>query len=111
MRWLKQIPKRLLLWLIQFYRVAISPMHRPCCRYIPTCSQYAQQAIQKYGAIKGGYLALRRILRCNPFSKGGYDPVPRWGRSARLRRVGAASTRIRRGVPIRLLPAKSGVSP
>ena len=76
MRWLKQIPKRLLLWLIQFYRVAISPMHRPCCRYIPTCSQYAQQAIQKYGAIKGGYLALRRILRCNPFSKGGYDPVP-----------------------------------
>ena len=76
MRWLKQIPKRLLQWLIQFYRVAISPMHRPCCRYIPTCSQYAQQAIQKYGAIKGGYLALRRILRCNPFSKGGYDPVP-----------------------------------
>ncbi len=76
MRWLKQIPKRLLLWLIQFYRVAISPMHRPCCRYIPTCSQYAQQAIQKYGEIKGGYLALRRILRCNPFSKGGYDPVP-----------------------------------
>ena len=76
MRWLKQIPKRLLLWLIQFYRVAISPMHRPCCRYIPTCSQYAQQAIQKYGASKGGYLALRRILRCNPFSKGGYDPVP-----------------------------------
>ena len=76
MRFLKQIPKRILLWLIQFYRVAISPMHRPCCRYIPTCSQYAQQAIQKYGAIKGGYLALRRILRCNPFSKGGYDPVP-----------------------------------
>ena len=76
MRFLKQIPKRILLWLIQFYRVAISPMHRPCCRYIPTCSQYARQAIQKYGAIKGGYLALRRILRCNPFSKGGYDPVP-----------------------------------
>lgn len=76
MRFLKQIPKRVLLWLIQFYRVAISPMHRPCCRYIPTCSQYAMQAIQKYGAIKGGYLALRRILRCNPFSKGGYDPVP-----------------------------------
>ena len=76
MRFLKQIPKRILLWLIQFYRVAISPMHRPCCRYIPTCSQYAMQAIQKYGAIKGGYLALRRILRCNPFSKGGYDPVP-----------------------------------
>ena len=76
MRFLKQIPKQVLLWLIQFYRVAISPMHRPCCRYIPTCSQYAWQAIQKYGAIKGGYLALRRILRCNPFSKGGYDPVP-----------------------------------
>ena len=51
-------------------------MHQPCCRFIPTCSQYALEAIQKYGAIKGGFLALRRILRCNPLCKGGYDPVP-----------------------------------
>ena len=68
--------KRLLLALVRFYRKNLSPLKPPCCRYTPTCSQYAQQAIQKYGAIKGGYLALRRILRCNPFSKGGYDPVP-----------------------------------
>jgi len=65
-----------MLWLVRFYRVAISPMHRPCCRFIPTCSQYALEAIEKYGAFKGGYLALRRILRCNPLCKGGYDPVP-----------------------------------
>lgn len=76
MRWISSLPKRALLWLIQLYRVGLSPTHRPCCRYIPTCSQYALQAVEKYGALKGGYLALRRILRCNPFHKGGYDPVP-----------------------------------
>ena len=76
MRRLKTLPKRILLGLVRFYRVSISPMHRPCCRFIPTCSQYAMEAIEKYGAIKGGYLALRRILRCNPLHKGGYDPVP-----------------------------------
>ena len=79
MRWLKQIPKRLLLWLIQFYRVAISPMHRPCCRYIPTCSQYAVEAIEKYGALKGGWLALKRLSKCHPFHFGEhdfFDPVP-----------------------------------
>lgn len=76
MRWLRSVPKRILLWLIRFYRVSISPMHPPCCRFTPTCSQYAMEAVEKYGAIKGGYLALRRILRCHPFHKGGYDPVP-----------------------------------
>lgn len=76
MRWIQSLPKRFLLWLVRFYRVSISPMHRPCCRFIPTCSQYAMEAIEKYGAIKGGFLALRRILRCNPLCKGGYDPVP-----------------------------------
>ncbi|MBQ6374955.1 MAG: membrane protein insertion efficiency factor YidD [Clostridia bacterium] len=76
MRPLRTWPKRALLWSIRFYRSGISPMHRPCCRFIPTCSQYALEAVEKYGAIKGGYLALRRILRCHPFHKGGYDPVP-----------------------------------
>ena len=76
MRWIKELPKRFLLWLVRFYRRSISPMHPPCCRFIPTCSQYALEAIQKYGAIKGGFLALRRILRCNPLFKGGYDPGP-----------------------------------
>jgi len=76
MRRILSLPGRFLLWLVRFYRRNISPMHQPCCRFIPTCSEYAMEAIQKYGAIKGGYLALRRILRCNPFCKGGYDPVP-----------------------------------
>ena len=68
--------KKVLLALVKFYRVAISPDRPPCCRYIPTCSQYSLEAIEKYGALKGGWLAFRRILRCNPFHKGGYDPVP-----------------------------------
>ena len=69
--------KRILLWMIRFYRKHISPLRQPCCRFIPTCSAYALEAVEKYGALKGGYLALRRILRCNPFYKGdSYDPVP-----------------------------------
>ena len=76
MRSVRTWPKRAMLWAIRFYRAAISPMHQPCCRFIPTCSQYALEAVEKYGALKGGYLALRRILRCNPLCKGGYDPVP-----------------------------------
>ena len=68
--------KRLLIALVRFYRTAVSPYRPPCCRYYPTCSQYALEAIEKYGALKGGWLAFKRILRCNPFHKGGYDPVP-----------------------------------
>ena len=68
--------KRILKALIRFYQVAISPYRPRCCNYIPTCSQYALEAIRRYGALKGGALALWRILRCNPFSHGGYDPVP-----------------------------------
>ena len=76
MRFMRSLPKRMLLWLIRFYRAAISPTHAPCCRFTPTCSQYALEAVEKYGAVKGGFMALRRILRCNPLCKGGYDPVP-----------------------------------
>lgn len=69
--------KRLLLFLVRFYRRVLSPMKRkPCCRYFPTCSTYAVTAIERYGAVKGGGMAAWRVLRCNPFSKGGYDPVP-----------------------------------
>jgi putative membrane protein insertion efficiency factor len=66
----------LMLALIAFYRTCISPLTPPACRYTPTCSQYAQEAIKKYGAFKGGWLALKRILRCHPFGGSGYDPVP-----------------------------------
>lgn len=68
--------KRILIALVKLYRVAVSPYRPSCCRYYPTCSKYALEALEKYGAFKGGYLAFRRILRCNPFHKGGYDPVP-----------------------------------
>ena len=60
----------------RFYQKGISPLYPPRCRYIPTCSQYALEAVEKYGAVKGTFLATKRILRCNPFHKGGYDPVP-----------------------------------
>ena len=66
----------LLLGLVQFYRYAISPMLAPRCRFYPTCSQYALDAIRIHGGIKGGWLALKRILRCHPLSEGGEDPVP-----------------------------------
>jgi uncharacterized protein len=67
---------RLFLALIGFYQRAISPLLPPACRYQPSCSAYAKEAIARYGAAKGGYLAARRILRCHPFGGHGYDPVP-----------------------------------
>ena len=71
--------KRFMLTAIRFYRKYISPNRPPCCRFIPTCSQYALEAIEKYGALKGSRLAFRRICRCHPFHRDDYDiydPVP-----------------------------------
>ncbi len=68
--------KKVLLAIIRFYRRDISPGRPNCCRYIPTCSAYAMEAIEVHGALKGSWLALRRFLRCNPFGGYGYDPVP-----------------------------------
>ena len=69
--------KTVLLWLIRLYRHGISPYTPSSCRFTPTCSQYAQEAITKYGAVKGSWLAFKRLLRCHPFYKGDpYDPVP-----------------------------------
>ena len=68
--------KKIALALIRFYQRSISPLSPPRCRFYPTCSQYALEALEKYGAVKGSLLAIRRILRCHPFSAGGYDPVP-----------------------------------
>ena len=70
------ILKKLLLSLITIYRRYISPLFPPSCRFQPTCSQYAYGAIDRFGTITGGYLAIKRILRCHPFHQGGYDPIP-----------------------------------
>jgi putative membrane protein insertion efficiency factor len=67
--------KEFLVFLIKLYRKYISPLKHPCCRFYPSCSQYALEALEKYGVLKGGFMAIKRILRCNPFNPGGYDPV------------------------------------
>ena len=69
--------KTVMLAMIRFYRKYLSKLKRPCCKFTPTCSEYAMQAIEKYGALKGGWMAAKRIGRCNPFNHdSGYDPVP-----------------------------------
>ena len=72
--------KRLLLLGIRFYRSCISPLLPPMCRYYPTCSAYAMEAIERYGAWRGAWMAARRIVRCHPWGGSGYDPVPDVGR-------------------------------
>jgi putative membrane protein insertion efficiency factor len=72
----KSVLKHLIISIILFYQKALSPLFPPSCIYSPSCSNYAIFAVQKYGLFKGGYLALRRIVRCTPFHKGGFDPVP-----------------------------------
>jgi putative membrane protein insertion efficiency factor len=67
--------KTLTLWLIATYKRWISPLLPPSCRYVPTCSEYAMEAIDRFGILRGGLKAVWRILRCHPFAKGGYDPV------------------------------------
>lgn len=68
--------KKILISGIRFYQIAISPLFPASCRYYPTCSHYAVEAVERFGPLYGSYLAARRILRCHPFCKGGYDPVP-----------------------------------
>lgn len=69
------IMKYVLMTLIRLYQKVLSPLFPPSCRFVPTCSEYSYQALKKYGAIKGAALSVWRILRCNPFNKGGYDPL------------------------------------
>lgn len=67
---------RALIATIRFYQKGISPLTPPVCRFVPTCSQYGAEAIERYGAARGGWLLLRRLARCQPFCRGGWDPVP-----------------------------------
>ena len=73
---LAKLAARVALWLISIYKRYISPLKPPVCRFSPTCSQYAYEAIARYGFGRGSFMALKRILKCHPFHPGGYDPVP-----------------------------------
>ena len=75
-QWLRKAAIAPWVGLIRFYQYAISPLTPPSCLYVPTCSQYALEALRRYGLWKGGWLALKRILRCHPWGGSGYDPVP-----------------------------------
>ena len=68
--------KKIFISIIRFYQVVISPIKPPSCRFYPTCSHYGLEAVQRFGALKGGWLTLKRILKCHPFHPGGIDPVP-----------------------------------
>ena len=72
---MKNIAQRAALYLLRGYKWAISPLFPPACRYVPTCSEYAMEAVERYGVLRGGFKAVLRLLRCHPFVKGGYDPV------------------------------------
>ncbi len=72
---MRQVAKFVVLWLLRAYKWAISPMFPPSCRYVPTCSEYAMEAVERYGALRGGLMAAWRLLRCHPLARGGYDPV------------------------------------
>jgi uncharacterized protein len=72
---LRQLSKFVALQLLRAYKSAVSPMFPPACRYVPTCSDYAEEAVERYGAGRGAWMALGRLLRCHPFARGGYDPV------------------------------------
>lgn len=73
---MKFMIKKILIGLIRFYQIAISPLKPPTCRFYPTCSQYGIEAIKRFGAIKGSWLTIKRILKCHPLHPGGFDPVP-----------------------------------
>lgn len=95
---MRDVGKFVALRFLRIYKWAISPMFPPACRYVPSCSEYAMEAVERYGAFRGGIMAIGRLLRCHPFVRGGYDPVVKSacavgkaGSSPRLRRVSAAS--------------------
>ncbi|MEH7389026.1 membrane protein insertion efficiency factor YidD [Bacillus sp. JJ1474] len=68
--------KKILLGLIRFYQIVISPLKPPTCRFYPTCSHYGLEAVKRFGVLKGGWLTIKRIMKCHPFHPGGFDPVP-----------------------------------
>jgi uncharacterized protein len=94
---LLQLPKLVILQLLRAYKWAVSPMFPPSCRYVPTCSEYAMEAVERYGALRGGMMAFLRLLRCHPFARGGHDPV--------MKQSERSTTSVQR--PPRRTPARS----
>ncbi len=86
---MSRMVKIFVLSLLRGYKWAISPLFLPACRYVPTCSEYAMEAVDRYGVLRGGWMATRRVLRCHPFVKGGYDPVvKKWNDTAGMAQGG-----------------------
>lgn len=85
---MRHFPKLVTLHLLRAYKWAIAPLFPPACRYVPTCSEYAMEAVDRYGVVRGGFMAAARLLRCHPFAHGGYDPVKHidheWAKGERL---------------------------
>jgi len=76
--------KKIMIGIIRFYQIVISPLKPPTCRFYPTCSHYGLEAVKRFGAIRGGWLAIKRILKCHPFHPGGIDPVPeKWSKKTK----------------------------
>ena len=73
---MNQLATRVVLYLLRGYKWALSPLLSPACRYVPSCSDYAMEAVDRYGVLRGGLMAIWRVLRCQPFCRGGHDPVP-----------------------------------
>jgi uncharacterized protein len=76
MTWVRRLPRQALILVVRAYQVSLGPMLPSACRYTPSCSAYAIEALERHGALRGGWMAARRIGRCHPFRPGGYDPVP-----------------------------------
>ena len=93
---MKQYAKFVTLRMLRGYKWAISPMFRAACRYVPTCSEYALEAVERYGALRGGWLALARVLRCHPLARGGHDPVVRRAGEENLNKRGACAQNLTR---------------
>jgi uncharacterized protein len=96
---LNQFGKRVVLLMLRGYKWAISPMFPPACRFVPTCSEYAMEAVERFGALRGGWMAVGRVLRCHPLARGGHDPVVRRksGAVVETPREGARSIKADRG--------------
>lgn len=76
MKWLSMLPRKAVMMMIRGYKALVSPMLPPSCRFTPTCSSYALTSVERYGVIRGGWLAIKRVGRCHPWNPGGFDPVP-----------------------------------